>query len=214
MSSSWFQGDFKTFIQGGVGVGAYFSPRLRGDVTVDVRTRSKVDTFGTYSYAEWTHVPLPGAPTGNTVNGTTGETTALRSTVTLANLYYDFTDRGAGFTPYVGIGAGFAVRELDRRSTTTEEIVDGTGAAVGERTYTGSGKAHVIVPAAAATAGVAYALSAGVVLDFNYRFTYMGAADFSTAMKNSTGDTIAKSVMSIGDTYEHTLRAGLRWNVW
>jgi opacity protein-like surface antigen len=100
------------------------------------------------------------------------------------------------------------VRSIDREHETTEDVFDGTNPLY-TRTITGKGSVTRVAPAASATAGVAYALSAATVLDFNYRFTYMGEADSSVTLSNGS-----VSKISIGDAYEHTLRAGIRWNIW
>jgi opacity protein-like surface antigen len=210
-SSSWFQSDFDTFASAGVGVGLYLTPRLRGDVTVDTRTKSNVIGSGSYSYDQWAHnIPVPG-PTGVRVNGTLFDKTEVRGTSGLLNLYYDLTDRGHGFTPYIGAGVGFVVRSFQRTSTTTESLYDVTGPIpvfVSSRTTSGNGKAHPVAPAFALTAGASYSLHAGMVLDFNYRYMYLGEVE-SSMMING-----AQSFLKVGETHEHALRAGVRVNVW
>ena len=218
-TSSWFTGDFDTFAMGGVGVGAYFSPRLRGDITVDVRSKGDAHVDAAYSY-----MSDPAIYGGNLVqvDGATREHTEVRSTVALANLYWDLVDRGSSrFVPYVGIGAGFAVRNIDRDHETIEAGTDVTNPAnpvlLGYRTFTGQGTGRQIAPAASATAGVAYNLSPGMVFDLSYRYTYIGEVDFNTRINFSTpinGQSSAESRLTIGDTHEHALRAGIRWNVW
>jgi len=176
-STAWYGDDFNTFLNAGVGVGMYFTPRLRGDVTVDARTYSTINGYGTYSYVQQT---FPGpVPTTNTVNGVHMDRTEVRGVTTLMNAYYDLTDRGPGFTPYIGAGVGFVVRTFRRTTSTTEETVDtGTGVpTAAPRFLTGQGKGHPVAPAAALTVGTAYAFQSGVVLDFNYRYTWLGGVD-------------------------------------
>src|SRR5690606_10296703 len=118
---SWFSGDFETFAVGGVGVGAYFSPRLRGDITVDVRSKGDAHIDETYAYAADPAIYGPGNLFQ--VDGATREHTEVRSTVALANLYWDLVDRGSSrFVPYVGAGIGFAVRNIDRDHESVEVI--------------------------------------------------------------------------------------------
>lgn len=209
-SSSWFTDDFNTFVSGGVGVGMYLTPHLRGDLTVEARTKSDVIGDGAYSYAQWAHtIPVPG-PTGTRVDGSLQDKTEVRDTTTMINLYYDFKDRG-GFTPYIGAGVGVAVRTLQRTSTLTETLYDVTGpipVLTGTRTLTGTGKAHVPALAAALTLGASYALHPGMVLDFNYRYMYTGEGD----VKGRVGGQ--PTTLTVGETHEHALRAGLRINVW
>ena len=222
--SSWFTGDFDTFAVGGVGAGAYLNSYLRADVTVDTRTKSDANVDGTYTYRGSPAVYDPGN-NGTTVriDGRTKEQTDVRGTVALANLYWDLTERGTRFVPYIGAGVGFAVRSLDRRHDTSETITDTTDPAghfqTGTRTFRGQAKAHQLAPAASATAGFAYTLDQGMVLDFGYRYTYLGPVDFNTNINyspaiNGAGNTSSSSRLTIGDTHEHTLRAGVRWNVW
>lgn len=204
IGSAWFNKDFDTFFTGGVGVGLYFTPRLRGDITVDARTANDIKVDQDYSYTQFNLAT--GLPTGFTVNGHTWEQTQVRGVVTLANLYWDLTPRGAGLTPYIGVGGGFVVRSLDRRHFTSE---DTNGDGVDDNAWSGQSKAHQVAPAAAAMAGLAWSLSPGTVVDIGYRFTWLGSVDMSTALTNG-----ARSRITIGDTTDHEIRAGLRWNVW
>lgn len=197
ISSAWFNKDFDTFFTGGAGVGLYITPRLRGDITVDARSQNdiKVDQFGSYTSAA-----------NNNVNFHTWEQTQVHDFVTLANLYWDLTPRGTGITPYIGVGAGFAVRSLDRRHITNEDT-DGDGVR-DDNSWSGQSKSHQVAPAAAAMAGIAWDLSPGTVVDISYRFTWLGSVDMSTPLNG------ASSRITIGDTFDHEIRAGLRWNVW
>jgi opacity protein-like surface antigen len=209
MNSAWFNDDFDTFFMGGIGVGMYLSPRWRGDITVDARTATNADADGTYSYAEWSG----GAATGNIVRGSVLERTEVRNAVALANLYLDLSQRGSGVTPYIGAGVGFAVRSIDRDHTTTELLDDPTPAPPGFfQSFTGQGKAHQVAPAAAVMAGLAYSVSPGTVIDLSYRFTWIGSVDAS--MRISNGFDTYQSRLTIGDSFDHQIRAGLRWNVW
>ena len=208
MSSAWFNDDFDTFFVGGVGVGMYFTPRLRGDITVDARTATSGDAEATNSYAQF----AGGIATGDTVRQTIRENVDIRNTVALANLYLDLSQRGSGVTPYIGAGFGFAVRSIDREHLTTEVIDDGIGGLTPGNTYSGQGKAHQLAPAAAVMAGLAYSVSPGTVIDLSYRFTWIGSVDMSTRISNGT-DTY-QSRITVGDNFDHQIRAGLRWNVW
>lgn len=207
MNSAWFNDDFDTFFVGGVGIGMYLSPRWRGDITVDARTATSGDAEGSYRYEIW----APG-PTGTFMEGTVRENVDVRNTVTLANLYYDLSQRGSGLTPYIGAGVGFAVRSIDREHITTQVIDDGTPPPINQAGYSGSGKAHQIAPAAAVMAGFAYSVSPGTVIDVGYRFTWIGDVDMS--MRVTRGTDTYQSRLTIGDSFDHQIRAGLRWNVW
>jgi opacity protein-like surface antigen len=208
MSSSWFNTGFDTFAMAGVGAGVYLTPRFRADLTVDARTSSSVVIDGNYSYRR-DPPPCSCSPTER-VDGHTWDKTEVHTTVGLANLYWDLVERGNRFVPYVGVGAGFAVVSMDRKNSTSETVYDiATGDPTGEtNSYSGNGKTHQVAPAFAAMIGVGYTLSPGMVIDLNYRYTYIGEVEFKTDISGQ------QSKLSIGDTSEHTLRAGLRWNIW
>mgnify|MGYP000745242068 CR=1 FL=1 len=209
VSSAWFNNGFDTFALGGVGVGAYLGPRFRADVTVDARMKNNLDADGSYNYQR--DLTLSG---GNIqrVYGLAHERTEVRDTVALLNFYWDFAERGSRFVPYIGAGVGFAVRTIDRWHATQETIVDETNplapTTVLTRGLSGEGKAHQVSLAAAAQAGFAYTLNQGMVLDFSYRLAYLGAVDAAMPINNNS------SRLTVGDTFEHALRAGVRWNVW
>ncbi len=216
--SNWFRGDFDTFATLGVGVGAYFTPHLRGDLTVDVRSKGDAHIETDYTY---TRSPALNGGAVERVEGETREHAEVRSTVALANVYWDLTERGTRFVPYVGVGVGFAMRNIDRDHTTVENIVNVADPAnplvVGNRTFWGQGTGRQLAPAVSATAGLAYTLDRGMVLDLSYRYTYIGSVDFDTRINFSqaiNGANFVDSKLTIGDTHEHALRAGVRWNVW
>lgn len=206
-NSSWFASDTDTFVSGGVGAGLYLSPRLRGDVTIDWRTANEVEASGIYSYPQFNLATAPPAATGNTVRGTVNEHNTLHSTLGLVNLYWDLTERG-WFTPYVGIGGGFVLRHVDRRHNETVTVLDPTGAALSTTTFGTSNKSAEVGAAGALMAGASLAVSPGVLIDVNYRFTYLGSAETTMPING------VLSRLTVGDTHEHALRAGLRWNVW
>lgn len=208
--SSWFSSDFDTFYQAGLGAGVYLTPRLRGDITVDGTSDSRINGEGAFAYNQYQFTPLPATDTGLIVRGTMTDHTSVNNTTSLVNLYYDLTDRGR-FTPYIGLGAGFVVRNVNRTHTTTETLYDpgtGTSTSYAVGTVSANKRAHLVAPAAAATAGFSYAISPGVLVDVNYRLTYLGAVDTSMQIAGQA------SKLTIGDTLEHSIRAGLRWNVW
>lgn len=220
-TSSWFTGDFDTFATLGVGIGAYINSRLRADVTVDVRSKGDAHVDGTYSYT--------GSPaiydTNNNgtvvrIDGETREHNEVRSSVALANLYWDLAERGSRLVPYVGVGAGLAIRNIDRDHETVETLTTDDGVnpvTTRTRSFLGQGTGRQLAPAVSATAGVAYTVSHGMVIDLSYRYTYIGEVDFNTRVRFSepiNGETFVDSRMTVGDTHEHALRAGLRWNVW
>lgn len=206
-SSSWFHNEFDSFALAGVGVGAYFTNRWRGDITVDGRTSNSDTANASYSYNQ---APAAPGPATTRVVGTVYDKSEVHSILALANLYYDFANsHDSRFVPYVGLGVGTAIRSVSRSNATNEAEVDiATNTTTLTRQYGGSRKTYDIAPAAAATVGLAYTIKPGILLDVNYRFTYLGSVEFSTQVANQS------SRLQIGDTFEHALRAGIRWNVW
>ena len=188
----------------GVGLGYYFSPRIRGDVTVSLHTESQINGTGSYTFAE---VDLLDALTGNTVFGSTEEKITLRGTVGLANVYFDLMTQGR-IRPYVGLGIGFVLNEVTRRHTTRERSVDGGGATVAQRAFSAPDQTHQVYNlAAAAMVGLTYKLYDSLSLDVNYRYLYMGGPSITTAINGGM------STLSIGDMHEHQVRAGFRYDI-
>lgn len=195
----------------GVGVGYYWSPSLRFDLTAEGRTSGEVQKNGTYQYLQHSGGIGTWAADPNTqVNGTVHDRTSLSSGIFLANAYYDM-GHFRGFTPYVGAGVGFAVNELVRRNTTGEYTCDpGVTCGIGTpvTTYTTTqDKDHTISLAAALTAGFAYEVSKGTYLDFNYRYIYTTGTSASLTIDGNP------SKMDIEGLHEHHLRAGVRFDI-
>ena len=116
-------------------------------------------------------------PTGDTVTVTGVDRVDVIDGVGLINAYLDLVPRGR-FTPYIGLGAGFAVRYVDRTHDSIEEV-DGGGDV--HAAGPASNKDTKFAPAVSATAGIAWAMSPGTIFDVNYRYTYIGSVDTSMA---------------------------------
>jgi len=211
-----YNNDFDDFVTIGVGVGAYFGSAWRGDVTAEYRSQAKVKINGDYSYATDTG----GAATADSiVQGNVRDETTLRGGIFLFNGYYDLNRYSKHwFQPYVGGGIGFAWNELKRNHISTESIQNcdeatlaNCGALVQRASAGESDKTHTISFAAQVTTGFVYRLNESSALDFNYRFLYLGGMDqgFRVSAATYGGNTD----VSIDDTYEHQLRAGIRFDV-
>jgi opacity protein-like surface antigen len=196
---NWFDPSSDPYFQGGVGFGKYFSPRFRMDLTFDLKTPDDYGGAGTFTY---------GGPGGSTVSVTGVDRLEVIDGVGLLNAYLDLVPRGY-FTPYIGIGAGFAIRSVDRSHQSTEESSMGGLT----RTWDGSNKDTQFAPAFSATAGFAWAITPGTMLDINYRYTYIGSVDTSMPIRATDG-AVTRSSITIDESHQHTLRAGLRWNIW
>lgn len=155
----------------GAGVGYEFGDGLRADVTVDYLAND-----GMY---------------GALVSGTDNITFGLRSTVALANVYYDFGfgDGGSaagGFGAYVGGGLGLA-------HYTISDIAPPPGNAP-----SGSG----ITGAAAVMAGLSYDMGSAVA-DIGYRGLYLPTIHNNVA---ATPGTLISN-----DNFIHELRGTVRY---
>lgn len=179
----------------GGGVGLYFGRGFRGDITIDRLMESDVSANLADPLSD-----LPGI-----------RSFGLKSTVALANVYYDF-DMGHRFTPYVGLGLGFT------RNKTTEGIVtDPCGCLTG--TIEGDSTTHV---AGAAMAGFQVKLRDRLSFDAGYRFLYLGEAATGpvnatytapvTGGHAGTGGYVSEDP-KIEDIHAHQFRLGLRYDI-
>jgi opacity protein-like surface antigen len=196
----------------GIGVGRYFTSNIRGDLTFDWRSEARV--------------------TGNvndpiaTVQGE--RVFGVKNMVGLANLYYDFDTR-THFTPYLGVGLGFA------RNTTTAGRVNIaypsgsscdpayplTQTSTCEATFDGATKTHA---AGALMAGFSARLHDRLHLDAGYRFLYLGGANTgdikitrtvlpTAPVGTTTSGPDGAADPIIHDLTAHEFRVGLRWNL-
>ena len=214
---------------GTIGTGLYISERFRTDLTLDFRTRQKFRYGGAYSYVAdrdsglavglpATGVTSTGIAVGSTVAGYAEEKMTNRVTVLMANAYYDFGKRSS-FTPYIGAGLGFAVNRYDSQHTTSDETITppaGVGCLPACRSgATGSTKGNEIGFAGALMAGMSYSLGHSAVIDLNYRAQYLQGFDLTkTVVNNGAGTVGGVGKLTVGDTWDHQLRAGIRFHVW
>lgn len=182
---------------GTVGYGAYFTPRFRGDVTIDFRSSLDLKSESTYFYTS------SGGLT--TVNGTVTDKISINNAVALANLYWDLLPRGF-FTPYIGAGIGLVYYDATR--TYLDFAVPSMGTA---QTTTFSSKDTGVALAAALMAGTTFAIDQHWLIDVNYRALYLGEIDVVT---NVSGQPFNSSRATIGSNWEQQARIGLRYNIW
>ena len=99
---------------GTIGVGAYLTPHLRGDLTLDFLSQPGHRCLG--------HVlSMPGP----IIDGLVTDRVRANRVVGLANLYWDVLPRGA-ITPYIGAGVGFVYNDLNRTHLTTDDTAVAT----------------------------------------------------------------------------------------
>jgi opacity protein-like surface antigen len=187
---------------GTVGYGAYFTPRLRGDLTIDFRRGRELSAEGTYSYLT--------SGGGSIINGAVREKIDINNAVALANLYWDLLPRGF-FTPYIGAGLGLAYYDATR--SYLDFAVPLAGIPLAPQTTTFRSKDTGVTLAAALMAGATFAIDQHWLIDVNYRALYMDEVEVVT---NVTGDGLSfnSSRVTIGGTWEHQARIGLRYNIW
>ncbi len=195
----------------GAGVGYYWNNFFRSDFTAEWRNSNRVNYDGGYQY--WRNTANPAL-----VRGEVSDRTAVGGGIFLFNGYYDFY-RGeeSDWTPYIGGGLGFTWTRVKRTHRTREFDC---GMTVGNKCmqsalreeFQTSSKAETVTMAAMATTGFSYRLSDKSLLDFNYRFLYLGGPQIGLNVKGSNfGGT---SRVSFDDTFEHQLRAGLRFDIY
>ncbi len=140
----------------------------------------------------------------------------LSSAVGLVNGYFDVLPRGM-FTPYVGAGIGFVYNQVSRSYSNTELLFDATPAQVAApRTRVGSGKDDNVGLAAALMAGVSFSFDHRWALDVGYRALYLEgtSSTITTPSFVSVLNPTQRSVATLGDTWEHQVRVGVRFNIW
>jgi opacity protein-like surface antigen len=203
-----FKNNTDTAFGGTAGVGAYFTPHIRGDVTIDFRADEKNEFKGNYAY------PLASAPTSTYV-GAVKDSLKLSSAVALANLYVEPLPRGL-FTPYIGGGIGFVYNQITRSYLDTETLLDNTGTPVSQRARIGVGKDSAAGFAAALMAGVSFAIDHRWALDVGYRALYMDgrSSTITTPAFVAAIPPIQQSVATLSGSWEHEIRVGVRFNVW
>lgn len=182
---------------GTVGMGMYFTPRLRGDITLDFRSKQDIDAEGTYAFTS--------TSAATTVTGVVRDQFSVSRAVALANLYFDLMPRGS-FSPYIGAGIGLVYNDATRTYT---DIATAVGVTPGVSVVTGSGSDTNVALAGALMAGVTFAWSHAWAIDVGYRALYLGGIDVSAPL--TSGET---SKATLDGAWEQEVRVGLRFNLW
>jgi opacity protein-like surface antigen len=170
---------FEPSFTGGAGIGYVWGPYFRTDITVDVHSLMNTELAAT------------------TATQSLIDKTKFMSTILLANAYYDIRT-GTAWSPYFGLGVGFAVNQVTRNLNYSDSVTDEFVSA-GNRTTD-------VQFAGAAMVGVTYDISTLWALDVNYRFLHIGGSEVS--LKPDVTSSVA-----IGNLDEHQIRAGLRFLV-
>lgn len=194
-STFWTEDDIEATFTYGAGFGYYWSPNFRTDVTLEGRSERSLKIRGTHHY-------IVDPPDGLEVLAETADTGKIGSGIFLFNAYFDFLRTGP-LTPYIGAGVGFSMNKLKRDFTITGECSGCTGSV----TLRASDSTYDVAFAGALMAGLTYSISPVTMLDLNYRYLYIGSSDIDLKFGN------LRSHFSTGDTHEHQIRVGLRWNI-
>jgi len=185
----------------GGGVGRYFTPTIRGDITYD--HRFEADASGT----------LLDNSAG--LNGT--RTFGITSDVVLFNLYYDF-DRGGRFSPYVGAGLGVTYNRTSTGTATsscgcTGTIEEGDDTHVAGALMAGfTTRLHggeTVMAGSSKDAPMTVDTGRGLYLDVGYRFLYLGEVETGPIV---TTAPIAEDP-SVERIHAHEFRVGLRYDI-
>ncbi len=194
----------ETWTLGG-GIGRYFTPSIRGDITYDHRFEADAEGHLTDCCA-----PLPGV-----------RSFGIESDVVLANVYYDF-DRGSRFSPYVGVGLGVAYNKTTKGTVSNEcgcqgEIAEGDDTNVAAALMAGATLrlrgGEPAVYGGIKDGPVAAPSGRNLYLDVGYRFLYLG--DVSTGevtMVDGNGSHVSNDP-TVEDIHAHELRFGLRYDL-
>ncbi len=211
LPGSAVQQDYEQYVQFGVGVGYKWTDYFRTDATLETAREQKVRIRYSDSVPLVQHNPaLPAAGPNDTLNVDVNDESDQRGAVALFNAYYDFKN-SSRFTPYIGGGLGFQYVDINRTNTTTETVTqyDPSGNATTTARYSvsPSGGGTALSFAAALAVGFSYAVTDITELDFGYRYLYTGGTDVDLNV-NGNG-----SKVSIEDSHDHQIRAGVRFNV-
>lgn len=187
---------------GSLGVGYNFTDYLRGDLTFDF-------TEGTFSGATSSAFPCGVGPVGTGCAST--DTQGFEQFGIMANAYVDL-GTVAGFTPYVGAGAGMTRVIWGTLNSANRCVGAGCGATPVTGTTSPGEKSWRFTYAL--MAGMTYDLTKDLKLDLGYKYSKIdGDAQFgydaATAAAGATG------VQASDNGFEnHEVRVGLRYNLW
>lgn len=185
----------------GAGFGYRFTDILRADVTAD---NFSLRFNGTRGFGS----PCPGGSAGTTCAAV--DSASVNAWSIMANGYVDLGTI-AGFTPYVGAGAGMTYANW---GTATSSYSCASGPCVlGARTLTHDGIDSWRFTYQA-MAGLAYDVGRNLKLDLGYTFRHVGGGDMFgfTATSRTAGASGAEA--SDPGFNQHAFKVGLRYELW
>lgn len=196
-------------IGAGIGIGYTLNSWLRGDVTVD-----RFD--GRFSGTTTGNPPCISPTTVAAYAGTTCSSLDSANYTAWSVMANGYVDLGtyAGFTPYVGAGAGMTWVNWDSTNS-ANFCANGTGACpvnfVANTVYPGESDLRF---AYAFMAGVAMDVSKNLKIDLGYRYRHiaggaMAAWNATSVAAGATGTRAADNGFSV-----HEVKVGLRYELW
>lgn len=207
----------------GLTFGRYLTPSLRAEVAIDYTPNYQISNDYKLGYVATNSAPnttIGGIDT-NAYAVSRTDTVQLSRTTGLVNLIYDF-NTGTRFTPYVGGGAGFSWRRLQRSYTESATCIGGSNSIDGPYTPAGTCSGNTSLPpnssttngstsknqinlAAAVQAGVATNLTESIIWDNGWQMLWEQGAISSVAPSASGANQIVYK-----DAVLQQFRSGLR----
>ncbi len=187
----------------GIGFGYQFNSWLRADATFEGHQN---DFTGTAAVA----LPCAGGGAGDTCS--TNFSSQATTYSTLANVYGDLGTY-AGFTPYVGAGAGMS--RVQWGATTSVQNCVGAGCPVVPAPVTslhpGESSWRFTY---ALMAGVAYDVSQNLKVDLGYKFKQISGGDMFNFDPASAGAGATGMQGTDDGLVQHEVRLGVRYSLW
>lgn len=195
----------KSEFSGGLGMGYNFTDYFRADATFDFMR-------GRFNGTTTSATACPGMPAGTTC--ASNDRASFSAYSLMANGYVDLGTY-AGFTPYVGAGAGMTQVRWDAL-TNSSYCVDGgavcpTPATVAPVQHPGVNSWRFTY---ALMAGMSYNISNNLKLDVGYRYQKVGSGGMFGFDSASAGAGATGNQASDRGIAKHEIRAGLRYSLW
>jgi opacity protein-like surface antigen len=196
-------GDMENPFTVGAGIGYHFNDLLRADLTVD----GMVADFNGKSFSDGPCLP---ALAGTSCRSE--DSSEMSAISFMANGYVDL-GTFAGFTPYVGAGAGYTFVTWETLNSDFY-CVGGNCGGASYLGHTENGGTDDWRFTWQAMAGVAYAINRNLKLDVGYRYREIDKGDmfkwdFNTTQAGATGFQGRD-----GGLTQHEVRVGLRYDLW
>jgi opacity protein-like surface antigen len=187
LSGSGFGQDFGTsaIIGGGIGYAMPVSPDMPVRFRFDLTGSDRIDYDANHSAS-------------NSVITLTGKT-SLNSAVFLGSVYADIPT-GSAFTPYLGVGIGMAINDLDQVHYVANGVAAGTEGGSTQTNFAWS-----------IGAGVAWQVTNALAIDGGYRYLDAGRVSTNGAVQIPVSAITIHQPPVHSDLHAHELTIGVRW---